>query len=407
MTSSFSWLDYSEQDRRKMLDVISLFHEPTTRDELGIASIRNAFSDLFFPETSTIQTRAKYFLFISWIYRDLIEHKVPAHQVEARLRKQEISLIETLMDAGDHEGIIGKVAGANLKRLPSNIYWYGLGSWGIRKFRGSQPDYHAEFTVSSRATLKTDDGKDVSAHYFDWDVHLPPTPPSFPGKASFKLTVEEAEYLADRICQSHPQSLLTHLMRLRKPLHGEVYAWTHPDLHEFPPVLQEQLTHACNFSDVIYGANLLYRLMLAKEKRDEVLVAAYLGQFALWADAIEGKVDVLQEWDRRAFWQLVNEQGNPIGMRTQGFVDWWFDLVLGSENLRSIEENPDAHIRIKERELALKGAQARLGNPRALELWQGNPDREYQLDFRWFSISKHLLNDILSALTQEDHHVAA
>lgn len=73
MTSSFTWLDYSEQDKRKMLDVISLFSEKTTRDELGIGSVRDAFADLFFPGTSTIQTRARYFLFIPWIYLDLVK----------------------------------------------------------------------------------------------------------------------------------------------------------------------------------------------------------------------------------------------------------------------------------------------------------------------------------------------
>ncbi len=36
MNSFFSWLDYSEQDRQKMLDAIELFGERTTRDELGI-----------------------------------------------------------------------------------------------------------------------------------------------------------------------------------------------------------------------------------------------------------------------------------------------------------------------------------------------------------------------------------
>ena len=35
MPSTFTWLDYSEHERRKMLDVIELFGEKTTRDELG------------------------------------------------------------------------------------------------------------------------------------------------------------------------------------------------------------------------------------------------------------------------------------------------------------------------------------------------------------------------------------
>jgi hypothetical protein len=46
MQSSFTWLDYSEQDRRKMVDVVSAFREQDTRDELGIGRIRDGFADL-------------------------------------------------------------------------------------------------------------------------------------------------------------------------------------------------------------------------------------------------------------------------------------------------------------------------------------------------------------------------
>jgi hypothetical protein len=43
--SAFVWLDYSERERRKMLDVVDLFGEHDTRDELGIGSVRDAFAD--------------------------------------------------------------------------------------------------------------------------------------------------------------------------------------------------------------------------------------------------------------------------------------------------------------------------------------------------------------------------
>ena len=69
--SAFAWLSYSESERRKALDVISLFRERDTRDELGIGVIRDAFADLLFPGTSTIQTRARYFLFVPWIYQQI------------------------------------------------------------------------------------------------------------------------------------------------------------------------------------------------------------------------------------------------------------------------------------------------------------------------------------------------
>ena len=85
MPSTFTWLDYSEQERRKMLDVIELFGERTTRDELGLGGVRDAFADLLFPGTSTIQTRAKYFLFVPWVYQLLEEKRVSSSAVAGRL----------------------------------------------------------------------------------------------------------------------------------------------------------------------------------------------------------------------------------------------------------------------------------------------------------------------------------
>ena len=76
LMSAFVWLDYSERERRKMLDVVDLFREHDTRDELGIGSVRDAFADMLFPGTSTIMTRARYFLLVPWTYQRLEKLRV-------------------------------------------------------------------------------------------------------------------------------------------------------------------------------------------------------------------------------------------------------------------------------------------------------------------------------------------
>ncbi len=49
LASTFTWLDYSEHDRRQMLDAIKLLGERQTRDELGLGGVRDAFADQLFP----------------------------------------------------------------------------------------------------------------------------------------------------------------------------------------------------------------------------------------------------------------------------------------------------------------------------------------------------------------------
>ena len=46
MPSTFGWLDTDTQERSGMLDVIDLFRERGTLDELGIGGIRDALSNL-------------------------------------------------------------------------------------------------------------------------------------------------------------------------------------------------------------------------------------------------------------------------------------------------------------------------------------------------------------------------
>lgn len=409
MASSFTWLDYSEQDRRKMLDVISLFREQTTRDELGIGAIRDAFANLFFPGVSTIQTRARYVLFIPWIYQDLVNRKTTTQQVDGKLRQQEVALINILAESTDNEGTIGKVSRAALKRLPSSIYWYGLGSWGIYRYGGSQQEYHQAFdrlNRSSRRPQQNDDGDILGLHSTEWDPHLPQAPADFPNSASFRLTAEEAEYLADRIAQRHPRSLLAHLVRQSEPSKTR-FPWQHPAVEGLPPDLQEQLLHAQNFSELIHGAALLYNLMLAEAKPDATLAESYRTDLQQWATQLSARAGALQQWDRQAFWKLVNQQAGPVSLRTQAFVNHWFDLALEPDSAFSMPDNTPTRNLIYDRETALKRKQARLDNPRALELWQGNSGT-LQLNFRWPTVSK-ILNDILTGLAQQeaDYDVAA
>ena len=108
------------------------------RDELGIGTVRDALADSLFPGISTVQTRAKYLLFVPWIYKALEERKTKSADIESLARKHEIELIEPLLASQDANGVIGRDARADLQRLLSSVYWTGLGVLGIRRFQGAQ-----------------------------------------------------------------------------------------------------------------------------------------------------------------------------------------------------------------------------------------------------------------------------
>ena len=387
MPSTFSWLDHSDHDRRRVLDAIDRFKESDTRDELGLGSIRDGFADLFFPGTSTIQTRARYFLFVPWMYQALAEKGVANDAVAHRARKDELKLTECLLASGDADGTFGKLAGATLKRLASSIYWAGLGAWRIRLFSGSQEDYHRRFVSlhgRDQNGARDDDGDLVAGQApRPWHPHVPPPPSDFPSVASFKLTQQEARYLGDRIVLAAPDSMLAFLVRQHRTLEAD-YPWAHPQVAELPAATGAALGHARLLAETMHGAAFLYNLMLAEQlplgARREERVGAFRAAIATWCGELQSRKEAIRSWDRTAFWAVARQLAT-VRQPTVRFVDRWLELEPWRDPERTITDTT-ARALLHERERQLKGRRARLGNPRALELWGGDAGPA-RMNYRW------------------------
>ena len=224
MSSILAWLDHDSTARERTLRILSLFQEKESRDELGLGSVRDSFADQLFPGTSTIQTRLRYMLFVPWIYHSLEEKRLPAESFAIQADLLERDLVQPLMDSDDLAGVFGKTAGKSLKRLPSSVYWAGLGVWGIRLTPFSQDEYHRRIDEAYRRrhTLKALEkdararGDDVDQEQrmatLSWHPRLPEPPEEFPAKVDFALSWEEAEFIRDRIQVACPNSLLSFLV---------------------------------------------------------------------------------------------------------------------------------------------------------------------------------------------------
>ena len=398
MPSSLTWLDSSEQEKRKMLEVIDLFREQDTRDELGLGTVRDAFADLFFPGTSTIQTRARYFLFIPWIYLDLERRRTPSREIVSRARRAEIALVNALVRSDHSDGTIGIEARESLKRLPSTIYWQGLGMWGIRSFGGSQDQYHRSldaFYASGRHGGR-EAGDSDGAMSSNWHAALPSAPDDLLEKTSFKLTKAEAQYLRERIMVRAPGSLLAFLVDQGTAATDVAFPWEHAQYGEFPTHVREQLEHARNFSEAIHGAALLYNLMLAEKSNRKPLIEEYRKGLRQWSSGIQAHEGVLRQWEILRFWAIVTAQGARVTHPTRAFIDAWLSMARSAEAAKRIATNERARHLIHERERQLKRTLARLENPRALELWGGAAGTA-ALDYRW-PVTQTMVSDILNGL---------
>src|SRR5262249_27419508 len=127
--SFIGWLDYSDAEQRQVRELLAMFADRGTVDDLGIGTIRDAISNRLFPGTSVVQTRARYFLFIPWVFQRAESRN--RDQLVARAEIMERRLIEALLESKDQVGLIGRQAGKDVQTLPSAIYWTGLAEYGI------------------------------------------------------------------------------------------------------------------------------------------------------------------------------------------------------------------------------------------------------------------------------------
>jgi hypothetical protein len=399
--SSVGWLDYNDDAARKMNETLRALDEPSTLDSLGLGSIRDAFSDLIAPGTSTIHTRLRYFLFITWICQRIEKSDTTATQFASRLRNDEAILIECLRNGGEKAGVQGYASGKNLKRMPSSAYWGGLRIWGIRKRDWSIADYGRNIT-RLRASKKADGADETISNSLTtiWN-DMPQAPVDFlSGNIDFKLTSEEAQFIIQRIRESNPKSLLAFLCSNPGLAKGTKFPWE-IDQDSLPAELKKLLLDARNISELTHGPQLVYNLLVARRAGTELGrdvaddVAYQLEELNKWADLIAARQTELVEWAKNldALWLSLRENAN-IPKRASDFVAKMIHLAL--ENPHKFAEDPRVHEEVRQRELGLKQNRSRFTNPEALKEWN-TPGFGGQLSYRW-RIAESYLSDIATAL---------
>lgn len=132
--SQIGWVNFGRHEAEAVQALIGALTDSDARDELGLGTIRDGFSDLLFPGTSTVQTRLRYFVLLPGLFQKAAAQGGDAARA---LREVETQLIKDFDDLRvkpdvDLKGLIGSEVKGALKRMPSAVYWSGLGAWQIR-----------------------------------------------------------------------------------------------------------------------------------------------------------------------------------------------------------------------------------------------------------------------------------
>ncbi|UXN24513.1 DUF6361 family protein [Curtobacterium flaccumfaciens] len=413
MPSLIAWLDASSDEQRRMREIIALFTDRDSRDELGIGQIRDAISNGLFPGTSTLLTRARYALFVPWCFQLAAQRPDPR---EAAARNER-TLISALRRTNER-GVLGLRAGETLKTLPSSLYWGTLRTYGIL-------DDSIESTTDLLNRLRERDRRGIPASSEDdlldqsgraWTPTFEtlPMPDGFPSSVDggFDLTNAEAGFLRDRVLERAPGTVMAHLVTTGvAPNRESPSPWADPATDGLPAEARDLLRLAATFSIMNHGAALLYNLMLAEERAEiitsesgasdpdgtDAAVTDYrdaLTEWALEADAAE-----VTAWDTTALWAwLATNSTARIAGPTRGYVDQW-TKHLRDTDLASIADDDTARGMVRARERSQKRGLARLGNPDRLRGWTGASGSN-ALTYRWQTV-RNIVIDIREGLARD------
>ena len=409
MASRLAWLDHSEAQRQRMMEIAGLFRERNTIDDLGLGPIRDTFSDALFPGTSTLHTRTKYLLFVPWIFRSLeVRNRKTSRDVEGQLRAKEVQLSLALQKGGETDGVIGRLAGKNLKQFPSLTYWGALGRYGIRTAPLTRQQVINRIRTSAdrstgRSALRSEAEEYTELH--DWHPNLPLPEADFLDIATFALDEEQGAYLEDRIQQTTADSYLAFLVRGRVDVSGAERLWDVDGIDAAPPPVRRMVGAAEAFSDLMHGAQLLYHLLVARQlaassgpESTRIDTEAFEESFLRWATVrAERAPDALS--DLTDFWELLLGINPRLGPEVRGFVEAWLELTTSGDPRRLVGDERAARM-ITLRERAMKGSLARLSNRARLDTFSAGPEAG-RLGFRWGS-AKTVIEDLAAARRARD-----
>lgn len=364
------------------------------RDEIGFLTIHQRYADRFFPGTSVLHTRARYAVFVPWLFEDLAGLTGPA--ATRALREREKDIAGRLKDAGESQVIGGRVYPKYSSQPPSTVYWNALAVWGILRSRidGRTISRSQAHRLLRNAGAATDDDGQPLISFDPPFVTLPDRPDNWRGgHLTLRLKAAEAAFLRERLSQlrrmgGHELSLLARLVRTEVAAPpgmwaGETCAVSGPD--QGPLVRAQQAASLAGVGRAVYDA-LLERSVEFDDKREiatrhrDHLVATIKEH-----GPVAAKIDI----------DALESDIGSLPPRLRAVVTATRDWIA------SRSTNPTPLFGIYMSAEARKGPRARLpltpnGRARRLEWSSDEHGLAAPLHYRWQQVST-LLNDLAAA----------
>ena len=171
------------------------------------------------------------------------------------------------------------------------------------------------------------------------------------------------------------------------------HLWDDPDAHRAPASIRHTVELARRFSLHVEGMPLLYNLLVAERRRDDLgedeteTMEQYRGRLAEWAAR---EFAESQPYDPTPLWELVIRGGKNLRHPQRLFIESW-SRRIASLDPGTVADDPELRTLIALREWHLKGPRARLENPNRLRDWAPGVGVG-RMDFRWVRVRQFMMD---------------
>lgn len=409
--ATIGWIDFSNKDRKKAQQLMSLIRPEGQLDELGIGYIRDALANTLFPGISTIQTRAKYFFIIPYIFRDYQQlsptekRRTTAKQF---LKQREHEVKNKLSRQKNYEeghGIIGITLRDNqyIKRPASEIYWAGLQSYGFMNLQGHSRDRYLRQmnTLNPLEKVKTNEEEDdADSNHEEVDTIYTPVYKGWFENLQIDLTPQEKDFFSSQVMWASaqmPYSVLPQLIKKAELLDAFLAAKNFQEFVQlsrhldYAPHIRSLLVLAHDFSILMEGLHLLYNHLLQQHIFSPDYDNTFKENWIEWRADLEKDMIDFAGFNTAALFNHTRRT-RP---NTELFINQWWQMVQQS----GAGDEPSAEMQelIRQRERNTKAQKSRLGKPASAntDIELGKRIGLSLLQYRFYN-ARVIINDILT-----------
>ena len=274
------WVDYSREERETIKELLKVLGESGSLDELGVGIVRDSISDLLYPGTSVLHTRAKYYILIPELFKKAMNSGLTTgSEVRNLINTDQDRIARALRRAIDEKtrtkaaGIIGGRSDRGVKMKPTRIYWNALRTTEIL----CNPDMSFDDACSAVAgyNRKTqnivikyeseDDGGDAddagAGNFALFTAPCKERIEDYLENPTLHLRKDEADYLRTQFLHVPvmKNTLMEYCLKTKTSYQG--VALDDIPTEGMPEVLAHNLELATEFANFIYGAYIVYNLL--------------------------------------------------------------------------------------------------------------------------------------------------